>query len=372
MSSTSFRITQAVVGLAFGLALAGCEKITAPTPRCQLTVTMAQNTIGASGGSGTLVVTTPAECSWTVTTNVNWITNLSPTSGQGNADIRFQVAPNSSPNPRSGQITLNEINTALAQAGASCQYAIAPTNQNLGSAGATGVIAVTAPSECAWTATSNASWLVVLSGGSGQGNGNVSYSVAANTGSIRAGQIIIGDRIFSVSQTGSCALTLSPTSQNLGAGAASDVTITVTTSPGCTWTATTQDSWISLAPPADGIGSGSVRFSVTANTGAARTGRIAVEGVLFTVNQASGCVYSLGSTSASFTSAAQSGGPVTVTTTAGCTWTAVANAPWITVVTGATGSGNGTVTFQIADNSTGSARTGTITIAGITFTVNQS
>jgi hypothetical protein len=49
----------------------------------------------------------------------------------------------------------------------------------------------------------------------------------------------------------------------------------------------------------------------------------------------------------------------------------VANDSWITVLTGASGSGNGTVTFQVSNNNTGIQRTGTMTIAGRTFTVNQ-
>jgi hypothetical protein len=49
----------------------------------------------------------------------------------------------------------------------------------------------------------------------------------------------------------------------------------------------------------------------------------------------------------------------------------VANDSWITVLTGASGTGNGTVTFSVLNNGTGSPRVGTMTIAGRTFTVNQ-
>jgi hypothetical protein len=64
------------------------------------------------------------------------------------------------------------------------------------------------------------------------------------------------------------------------------------------------------------------------------------------------------------------GTPVAVTAGNGCTWTATSNAAWLTITSGASGSGNGTVTFTIAAN-TGSSRTGTLTIAGGTFTVTQ-
>jgi peptidase C25-like protein/Ig-like domain-containing protein/all-beta uncharacterized protein len=53
-----------------------------------------------------------------------------------------------------------------------------------------------------------------------------------------------------------------------------------------------------------------------------------------------------------------------------CAWTAVSNDSWITVTGGASGAGNGTVSYSVGANS-GGARTGTITAAGLIFTVSQ-
>ena len=61
---------------------------------------------------------------------------------------------------------------------------------------------------------------------------------------------------------------------------------------------------------------------------------------------------------------------ITVTGLAACTWGATSTVSWITVTAGATGSGNGTVNYRVAAN-TGNARTGTLKIAGRTFTVSQ-
>ena len=61
-----------------------------------------------------------------------------------------------------------------------------------------------------------------------------------------------------------------------------------------------------------------------------------------------------------------------MTAPAGCAWTGVSNnTSWLTVTSGASGSGTGTVAFSASANPTTSARTGTITIGGQTFTVNQ-
>src|SRR6202043_2517548 len=46
-------------------------------------------------------------------------------------------------------------------------------------------------------------------------------------------------------------------------------------------------------------------------------------------------------------------------------------APWITGGTPGSGAGNGTVNFSVSVNSSGTPRTGTLTVAGQTFTVTQ-
>ena len=56
---------------------------------------------------------------------------------------------------------------------------------------------------------------------------------------------------------------------------------------------------------------------------------------------------------------------------AGCTWTAVSQVPWIVITSGASGSGDGSVVGTVEANTTGAARTGTVLIAGLTFTVTQ-
>lgn len=55
-----------------------------------------------------------------------------------------------------------------------------------------------------------------------------------------------------------------------------------------------------------------------------------------------------------------------------CAWTARSNVEWITVPTQAPRSGSGTVTYQVAANTTSASRTGTLTVAGQTVTVTQS
>ncbi|MDQ4122508.1 MAG: M12 family metallo-peptidase [Acidobacteriota bacterium] len=65
-------------------------------------------------------------------------------------------------------------------------------------------------------------------------------------------------------------------------------------------------------------------------------------------------------------------GLITVTaSSANCPWTAVRNNTWISLTSSANNTGSGTLGFSVAPNSTGSSRTGSITLAGKTFTVTQ-
>jgi len=79
--------------------------------------------------------------------------------------------------------------------------------------------------------------------------------------------------------------------------------------------------------------------------------------------------------SATSANVAASGGTGSVTVTASvatATWTAVSNATsFLTITAGASGTGNGTVSYSVAANNTFSSRMGTLTIAGLTFTVTQ-
>src|SRR5574338_159874 len=103
-----------------------------------------------------------------------------------------------------------------------------------------------------------------------------------------------------------------------------------------------------------------------------RTGTITIAGITFTVTQAANsCTYSLTPTSVSAASTGISSSGISVVTGTSCSWTATSNNAWITVTAGANGTGPGTVTYTVAANPGTTVRTGTITIAGITFTVTQ-
>jgi Zn-dependent metalloprotease len=82
------------------------------------------------------------------------------------------------------------------------------------------------------------------------------------------------------------------------------------------------------------------------------------------------CSFSINPTSASF-AAAGGTASVTVTTGAGCNWTAASNSSFIAITSGASGSGSGTVSYSVAANGSTASRSGSLTIAGLTHSVSQ-
>lgn len=83
------------------------------------------------------------------------------------------------------------------------------------------------------------------------------------------------------------------------------------------------------------------------------------------------CTFTLAPTSASFGTTGGSGSLVATASANTCARNATSNASWLTLGAGAGGTGTGTVNYTVAAN-TGGSRTGTLTIGGQTFTVNQS
>jgi uncharacterized protein (TIGR03437 family) len=148
--------------------------------------------------------------------------------------------------------------------------------------------------------------------------------------------------------------------------------VAVTTQGGCAWTAVSNAAFVSITSGASGSGNGTVNFSVAANSDSApRSGTLTIGGQTFTVNQGgTGCTFSISPTSQDF-AAAGGTGSVTVTAPGGCPWTAASNAAFLVLTSSANGAGSGTVTFNVAANSDSASRSGTLTIAGQTFTVNQ-
>ena len=101
-----------------------------------------------------------------------------------------------------GLICVSVANTSSGSSQA-CSFSISPFSQSFDAAGGTGNVSVQAPSDCSWTATSNVTFISVVSGAAGTGNGTVVFQVQANvTGQPRNGSLFIAGQTFTVNQGG--------------------------------------------------------------------------------------------------------------------------------------------------------------------------
>ena len=111
------------------------------------------------------------------------------------------------------------------------------------------------------------------------------------------------------------------------------------------------------------------------STGGTRQLTATIAGQTFTVNQTGvDCTVALSPYSASAPATgtlAERTGSVAVTTPAGCSYATVLGPSWITVTSGETGTGSGTLVYVVDPNSTTTPRTGTLTIGGQAFQITQ-
>jgi len=91
--------------------------------------------------------------------------------------------------------------------------------------------------------------------------------------------------------------------------------------------------------------------------------------LLFTNSTPQVCGYAVTPTSVQLTAAAATG-TLTVTAGSSCTWKATSNEPFVTITSGASGTGDGTVKYSVAANSD-VAREAAISVADQTVTITQ-
>ena len=360
----------AVVFLVTGCGTSSTTTTGPSLDRCSITVVNSLTSVGASGGSGRLTVTAGRECTWSVTSNVPWITPSQPAGGQGDGTVDYVVAANPSPDARRGTVAMGGQPLEVVQEGLTCRFDLQPTSQNIGAEGGSGSFTVEAANGCNWTPAASDNWITITNGGSQDGNGSVNFNIAPNTAGVRDGTIRVGGQAFTILQSAPlCRFQLSAITGSFG-GAGGSGTVTVTGASSCNWTASSNDPWVSIVSGASGTGNGTVSFAVQANTGPARNGILTIGGQRFTVTQQQAeCSYSIAPAGGQSFSAASSQGSVTVSTNSICTWITSDVPAWVTGMP-ASGTGPQTLTFTV-DANPGPARSAAIIIGGQSFAVSQ-
>jgi hypothetical protein len=162
--------------------------------------------MAAEGGLASLTVTAQPECGWSASAGVSWITELSPASGQGNAQVQFRVAPNPAFAARQAEILLNDTPILLTQDGARCTFSVAPLAPEVSDAGEDINVVVATAADCDWGASSNVPWVTLPGGPSGRGPGEFEMQVAPNTGPRRSASVSVGDQTITITQVGAAGL----------------------------------------------------------------------------------------------------------------------------------------------------------------------
>ena len=174
--------------------------------------------------------------------------------------------------------------------------------------------------------------------------------------------------------SGASTLSVSPATQNvLSTSGSTSFTVTSNIS----WTAVSDQTWCTVTP--SGSGNGTIQANYLENTSTTpRTANITVSGigvspVVVTVVQA-GVASSLAVSPAN-QSVPYTSGSTSFTVTSNVNWTAVSNSTWCTVTP--SGTGNGTLTANVTENTDIALRVANITVSGpgvadVIVTVTQS
>lgn len=113
---------------------------------------------------------------------------------------------------------------------------------------------------------------------------------------------------------------------------------------------------------------GTYSFNVTVQDTTGTTS--AAQSFSITITQAPPCSYALSAGGQIF-SATGGSGSVAVTAGTGCPWTVSGIPAWVTITSGTTGAGNGSVNFTVPPNTGVSALSASFTIAGSSFTIQE-
>ena len=367
--------------IAMAFSAPGCDKKSpiepSPPPACTYTLSTSSLSVAAAGVSAAVNVNTASNCTWSAASDRGWMTITSGSSGSGNGVVNVDLTPNPNETVRTGTLTIAGLSVAVSQDGVpGCSITISPDRASFLKDSVHGSFAVSAPAHCQWSAVSQAAWITVRSGSPGSGNGTVGFSIEENTESTpRTGTIAVGGSTFTVTQAGAtvplCTYTVSPVALVFGSGGGSD-SVTVTTGANCSWTATDDTDWITIASGASGTGNGTVQVSVAPNSSDTRTGTLTVAGQAISVRQdaLAPCSVDISPASASYSKDGGTGN-FAVTAPAQCQWTAASSASWVTITSGSQGTGNGTVAYSVAANGAALPRSATISVANRTFTISQ-
>lgn len=195
-----------------------------PAP-CRFTVAADETGVPSVGGDVVVQIRAHAACSWSAAASAPWV-SASPTSGNGDGNVRVQVLPNAGALRTADIVVAGQRITVTQQAQpaaplppapappspappapappaptppaptppapgpapppgptpppAVCAYQLSSALATFPATGGTGTVRVRTTAGCPWDVQSSASWVTITSGATGVGEADVRYTVAEN------------------------------------------------------------------------------------------------------------------------------------------------------------------------------------------------
>ncbi|MGB7922528.1 MAG: FG-GAP-like repeat-containing protein [Pyrinomonadaceae bacterium] len=113
---------------------------------CGYTLTPASTNLAATGGNGTVTVTTRGACGWRAKSTASWITITAGLTGAGNGTVKFSVAANNAATARTGALTIGDKTFSVTQGANNISSLVVSPATVLSGQPATGTITLSVPS----------------------------------------------------------------------------------------------------------------------------------------------------------------------------------------------------------------------------------
>jgi hypothetical protein len=333
---------------------------------CVLRVTPAELEFSRAGGSAAYTVSVPLGCPWRLVGALPpWASAPRGTSGIGGGRLEVSVAPNNAPEPRRVVLEIvTDLNghretrsIALAQTATSCadETVVVPAEIPASADGAVFPVRVTQPADCCSSPRrlSGASWISFRGTSGSCGNGDFDVVVDPNPSRLPRAEVVeVGPASISVMQAGrDCVYALFPSSIRETPEGGSTV-VRVEAPLDCGWRVEEASGFVSLDGDTNDSGNGSFEVRVEENEAVARrTAEVRLIGdggqvVSLPVSQsADPCPIRVSPSPASLPSG-RVRFSLQVTANRTCAWSARTATPWLTILSGQSGAGSGTVVLE--------------------------
>ena len=336
--------------------------------------------------NSTASVDVSSNSTWTASSDQSWLSVTSGATGNGTLTMTTTAA-NPTIETRTATITLKATGTTdktitVTQAVGDATLSVSAATANVTKAiNSTATIDVT--SNSTWSAISDQNWLSVTSGATGNATLTMTTTAANPTIVTRSAIVTLkatgaADKTITVTQAvGDPTLSVSANTANVAKTVNSIATVDVTSNS--TWTATSDQSWLTVNSGATGNGTLTCTVVSTNPTITTRTATVTLKATgatdkTVTVTQAIGdATLTVSAATANVTKAINS--TATIDVFSNSTWTATSDQNWLSVTSGDTGNATLTMTTT-AENPTIATRSAIVTLkatgaADKTITVTQ-